>query len=901
MKRLIVFYILSFIFLSAFSSAINADFNMYCRGDTCSGSTVCSYKQVDGSWSEASNLCVPAFRGPPEPYNSYTPGQSIQSGSNFYLSGPCFPAGYDIRLQTIAAEFNGQNYGNISGATQQNGWYLGSGAVNCGSGSFNIGPFTAPSTAGNYQIEFAVTARSGFSRGPYRYGGSFGLNVFSLDSPGNNPINLVNDNNICSALNQTIFSLYQSNNSHVALWNNESYEYKICYDQIFGKVYSGLNPRVCNGKNTVLNITGISNAHAEKPNGVNYPIGVCYGEMSCSVRTGNCNPGGEKVVARLSGETNAHVSNSSFSLYNKLLCCSERPLGFNNLSWKDFGESKYISSAKNGDSVVLYAVTNFTAGTRVIFEIFEDDVLFRNDIRTGSNNLSGIVDANGIAKASWTITQTDIDAGDGFGEGEYLEFYYIANVDGLYNRTSNELTTNKNSVIVLPGSCNIDIVSGIDKLNHRGIYFTNKSIEFNQSRVSQNVNVEWIIQGDNENEIRRNEKSFVMNFSRPGQKTITLKTGSVVGCGEQSKQIAILVAGEKEMLAFINAPFYNQVFKFNSNLAQVFYSANDSYVIGVSPSSCSRSILCWAGNCPTKTSGTPENCPTGEIIVNNFLTVDNRFNTINFNWSRINKNGEVSLKSGKGEANASGTTSYSKNNDKSNAIGDKAIKVIVNSSIVGFEIEKMFIRNFTVGTCINGGRQRVNIDNSSGRIINVSNTLSDKNACNDRMDGEGSCCPISYSCDRGLCQDTGSSITSCGGYFDFDSCSNDPYGASEFEYNNKVQRGLPSECNVNYRCEWRQNACVFNITQMDNLGNFGGSCLETAVDVDANACNNGESTKLISITSTSTGELSCLTCQSGIYEVPCGRPSVELPFFGTWQLLVSLLGIIGAYLFIRRK
>jgi hypothetical protein len=88
---------------------------------------------------------------------------------------------------------------------------------------------------------------------------------------------------------------------------------------------------------------------------------------------------------------------------------------------------------------------------------------------------------------------------------------------------------------------------------------------------------------------------------------------------------------------------------------------------------------------------------------------------------------------------------------------------------------------------------------------------------------------------------------------------------------------------------------------MDNLGNFGGSCLETAVDVDANACNNGESTKLISITSTSTGELSCLTCQSGIYEVPCGRPSVELPFFGTWQLLVSLLGIIGAYLFIRRK
>jgi hypothetical protein len=88
---------------------------------------------------------------------------------------------------------------------------------------------------------------------------------------------------------------------------------------------------------------------------------------------------------------------------------------------------------------------------------------------------------------------------------------------------------------------------------------------------------------------------------------------------------------------------------------------------------------------------------------------------------------------------------------------------------------------------------------------------------------------------------------------------------------------------------------------MDNLGNFGGSCLETAVDVDANACKNGEFTKLISITSTSTGELSCLTCQSGVYEIPCGRPGVELPFFGVWQIMLSVIAIAGLYLFLFRR
>ncbi len=796
------------------------------------------------------------------------PGASGGSGNNGYCSK-------DRRFaQPGAGGIGGSSpFLNIQGALGGPG-----GCVSGGSG--NNGTLGGGGGGNSYLL--ANTASGGIGRVIIQYNLTLGM-VYSN----------------CSIENQTIFSLYQSNNSHVTLWNNESAEYKICYNQIFGRNYNLNNMYTCTGKNSVLNISNLNNAHAEKPYGLNYNVGICYGEMSCAVRVGSCNPGGEQIVARLSGETNAHVSNSSFTLYNNLLCCSEKPLGFNRLSWKDSSEVSFISSAKNGDSVVLYVMTNFTAGTRVTFEIFEDDVLFRNDIRTGSNNLSGIVDSNGIAKVVWNINQTDIDAGDGLGEGDILEFYYVANIAGFYNKISDELITNKNNITILPANCDIDITSGNNKLNANGIYFVNKSIEFNNTRSNENnINVVWSIEGQGESTIVKNEKSFVMNFSRAGQKIITLNA-NIPGCAQQSRQISILVIDDKPgLFAFINAPFYNQVFKLGVGGVgvDVNYRGNESYVVNSSGINCAKTLTCLAGNCPLFTSNTPENCAGDSIGITNSLIGD-KFANLNFIWSKINRGIESPLKSGNGSDNSTGSINYARSSKSSN-LGDKQIKLILNYTVVGTSLQGIFVRNFTVGTCVNNGNQRVNID-SFGRIINVSNTRSDRNACSNN--GEGECCPLGFNCLSGLCQDTGSLITSCSGYTDEDACENDPFSASEFEYNTKVQVGLPGECNVNYRCEWRGNACLFNITQMDNLGNFGGSCLETAIPVVDSSCDNGELTKLINITSTSSGELACLTCQSGVFEVPCGRPSVELPFFGIWQFILSLISIVGLYLIMFRR
>ncbi|MDO8564145.1 MAG: hypothetical protein Q7R87_04000 [Nanoarchaeota archaeon] len=702
-------------------------------------------------------------------------------------------------------------------------------------------------------------------------------------------------------VNQTIFSLYQSNNSHIALWNNESAGYKVCYNQIFGREYAVNNMRVCTGKNSVLNISSIDNAHAEKPYGLNYPVGICYGEMACSVRTARCNPGGEKIVARVSGETNAHVSNSSFSSYDNLLCCSEKPLGFNRLSWKDSGEVNFISNARNGDSVFLYAVTNFSAGTVVTFEIFEDDWGPDQEIRTGRNNLSGIVNESGVAKAYWTITQADIDAGDGLDVDDYLEFYYTANVNGFYNKISDELSTNKNKDTVIPANCDIEITNGPGKLNHRGIYFANKSIEFNQSRVSESaVSVQWVIEGENEARIVNNEKSFVMNFSRPGQKTIMLNA-NIPGCAEQSREVSILVTDGPGLFAYINAPFHKQVFKFTDDNIIVNYRGNESYVVNVLGNACSRTLTCLAGNCPTFTSNIPEGCssPPNNLPVTTNGASD-KFANLNFTWSKIKKGGEDILTRGHGEVNASGSTTYNRANHKSNAIGDKQIKLIANYTNIsnGISLQNIFTRNFTLGTCINGGRERLTVVN--GRVVNKSNTLNDRGACSDRSDGELTCCPFNHLCSQtsGLCEDSGETVESCSDYKDRRNCELDPFGVDQYEYRRKIG---DAQCNIEYECVWNNNLCSFNTTELDKNGMFGGSCLESAMPVVDSSCDNGELTKLINITSTVSGELSCLTCQSGVFEVPCGRPSIELPFFGIQQIMLSLISIVGLYLVMFRK
>jgi len=96
-----------------------------------------------------------------------------------------------------------------------------------------------------------------------------------------------------------------------------NYVEEICYDTIFGAAGDG--NRVCSGTNKVLGLSGSTNAHGEDPSLSNYATSICYGDLSCTARTGAC-LSGESLVLSLSSSTNAHLSSSSS--YSQNICCS---------------------------------------------------------------------------------------------------------------------------------------------------------------------------------------------------------------------------------------------------------------------------------------------------------------------------------------------------------------------------------------------------------------------------------------------------------------------------------------------------------------------------------------------------------------------------------------------------
>ncbi|MDO8564141.1 MAG: hypothetical protein Q7R87_03980 [Nanoarchaeota archaeon] len=586
---------------------------------------------------------------------------------------------------------------------------------------------------------------------------------------------------------------------------------------------------------------------------------------------------------------------------------------FNVAFWESYDGLSYssVSSVSINASVYPTINSNLSFGVPLNFSIYESDCPNEANLQSSClelvDSLNTTVLIGGInilSRIQWNVSDKavfDSRANDGLLN---RTFFFIANASG-YTITSSKLFVDLVNIITPPGSCNIDIITGVGKLNHRGIYFANKSIEFNQSRVGDNVNVLWNIEGENEPLVTNTAKSFVMNFSRPGQKTITLKTNNIQGCVEQSREVSILVIASPGLFTYINAPFYNQAFKFTSDNIIFNYKGNESYVVNsesIVGNTCGRTITCLAGNCPSSTSNTPEGCssPPNNLPVTTNGASD-KFANINFTWSKVNRDGEDILTKGHGEVNASGDTNYNRANHKSNAIGDKQIKLVANYTNIsnGISLQNIFTRNFTLGTCINGGRERLTVD-SKGRVVNKSNTLNDRDACSDRSDGELTCCPFNHLCSltSGLCEDSGESITGCSDYKDRSNCELDPYNIDQYEYRTKIG---DAQCNIEYECVWNNNLCSFNTTELDKNGMFGGSCLESAIPVVRSTCDNGELTKLINITSTVSGELSCLTCQSGVFEVPCGRPSIELPFFGIQQIILSLISIIGLYLFMFRR
>lgn len=245
---------------------------------------------------------------------------------------------------------------------------------------------------------------------------------------------------------QTIMRLYSEKNSHVSFWNEgvADYTVEICYNEIFGSPYTGANPHDCTGENRVLSLFDVKNSHAASTTDSNYNNEVCYGKLECvydSSDNDECSNDGE-IVARMYSEYNSHVSVASNTNYDVKVCCKA-----SNAYWADMNGDK-ITEADFGDTVQMIMTSTSDISD---FEIFEEDALFNDPIRT----LTGeIVDGNLIG--TWTIIQEDLDK-----TNDYDNFKFTVN-----GETSEDLKINLNSdddpidVTILSPACGLHFDEG---------------------------------------------------------------------------------------------------------------------------------------------------------------------------------------------------------------------------------------------------------------------------------------------------------------------------------------------------------------------------------------------------------------------------------------------------------
>lgn len=252
---------------------------------------------------------------------------------------------------------------------------------------------------------------------------------------------------VCSSPNQTILTLYSQTNSHAAVfnatYNDINYGIPICFDNVFGVIYTGSNnPWQCNGANKVLGLSSASNAHAQNPALSTYLTNVCYGNLNCTIAT-TC-PVGYNFTLSLSGLTNAHLA--ADSSYANKLCCSlgttpVAPLtpGIDSAIWTDAAGTS-ITQAPLSQTVKMIAGTRLLDGKIINFTIYN------SDSGVVLNRISSIVSGN-VATITDTVSKLVLG---GVGVGINISFtatYYNLTSGAVISQNSgNLLITN----VVIP-------------------------------------------------------------------------------------------------------------------------------------------------------------------------------------------------------------------------------------------------------------------------------------------------------------------------------------------------------------------------------------------------------------------------------------------------------------------
>ncbi len=279
--------------------------------------------------------------------------------------------------------------------------------------------------------------------------------------------------NTCSSPDDVILRLSAPSNAHAEIFSATGiYTTDVCYSQIFGTAYTGVNPHACNTgiTNRVLRLSAPSNAHAEIPDQSVpiYTTDVCYGNLVCHSVTGNTNcASGEQEIVSLSGQTNAHIEKADANVYTTLsnykICCSTSsssppvgpgtpnnpPTGPGNIvsvGWAHL-DGQPISTGTlfcPNSAVYSYAITSGVPdGTTLTFKFYDKDILVNDFIFE-----IGVAVQNNIASFPVNFADTNVQ--------NILQPYIDGNDNDVELMFKAEIGTNNqdSNVIIYRNLCN---------------------------------------------------------------------------------------------------------------------------------------------------------------------------------------------------------------------------------------------------------------------------------------------------------------------------------------------------------------------------------------------------------------------------------------------------------------
>lgn len=230
-----------------------------------------------------------------------------------------------------------------------------------------------------------------------------------------------------SCSNYIVMGLSSNANAHGELASQGTYSHVLCCD-------FGIGDTTCMGNNKIIGLSSETNAHAEIPENSNYggAYDVCYAGLNCV--SGAICPGDYPIeMLSLSEDINAHIG--EFADYPIKICCKIDET-FSSAYWADETGPTSDIIVEAGTTKVFLVLFNsgLDSGTEISFEIYEDDDLMDDEIKT----ITGIVDSEGNIEVEWIITQEDLEKGtkNGVFTEDYndMVFYFKVN-----EKTSNDL------------------------------------------------------------------------------------------------------------------------------------------------------------------------------------------------------------------------------------------------------------------------------------------------------------------------------------------------------------------------------------------------------------------------------------------------------------------------------